>query len=35
MDKMSAMKKDMAQGIAALKKGQDAALNKTGIKISK
>jgi hypothetical protein len=26
------MKKDMAQGIAAMKKGQDAALNKIGIK---
>ena len=32
MDKMSAMKKDMAQGRAAMKKGQDAALNKIGIK---
>jgi len=32
IDKMSAMKKDMAQGRAAMKKGQDAALNKIGIK---
>ena len=32
MDKLSAMKKDMAQGRAAMKKGQDAALNKIGIK---
>jgi hypothetical protein len=32
MDKMSAMKKDMGQGRAAIKTGQDAALNKLGIK---
>ena len=32
MDKLSAMKKDMAQGRAAMKKGQDAALNKIGVK---
>ena len=32
MDKLAAMDKDMEQGRAAMKAGQDAALNKLGIK---